>query len=95
MTTPSFADLGVRESLIKVLATRGVTTPYPIQIETLPDTLAGRDVLGRGKTGSGKTLAFSIPLGDPTGRLQTTLLSSVGPGACADPRTGQPITAVA
>ena len=62
MTTPSFADLGVRESLIKVLATRGVTTPYPIQIETLPDTLAGRDVLGRGKTGSGKTLAFSIPL---------------------------------
>ncbi len=58
----SFADVGVREPLIKVLAARGITTPYPIQIETLPDTLAGRDVLGRGKTGSGKTLAFSIPL---------------------------------
>ncbi len=62
MTTPTFADLGVREPLIRVLAARGVTTPYPIQLETLPDTLAGRDVLGRGKTGSGKTLAFSIPL---------------------------------
>jgi superfamily II DNA/RNA helicase len=45
-----------------VLAARGITTPFPIQIQTLPDTLAGRDVLGRGKTGSGKTLAFSIPL---------------------------------
>ncbi|WP_192814861.1 DEAD/DEAH box helicase, partial [Tsukamurella sp. 1534] len=37
-------------------------TPFPIQADTLPDTLAGRDVLGRGKTGSGKTLAFAIPL---------------------------------
>jgi len=62
MTASSFADLGVRQPLIKVLAARGITTPYPIQIETLPDTLAGRDVLGRGKTGSGKTLAFSLPL---------------------------------
>jgi superfamily II DNA/RNA helicase len=62
MTTPTFADLGVREPLIQVLAASGVTTPYPIQLETLPDTLAGRDVLGRGKTGSGKTLAFAIPL---------------------------------
>ena len=58
----TFADLGVREPLIKVLAARAVTEPFPIQIQTLPDTLAGRDVLGRGKTGSGKTLAFSIPL---------------------------------
>src|SRR5690349_15257903 len=40
----------------------GKTTPFPIQVDTLPDTLAGRDVLGRGKTGSGKTLAFSIPM---------------------------------
>jgi superfamily II DNA/RNA helicase len=45
-----------------VLAQRAITQPFPIQIQTLPDTLAGRDVLGRGKTGSGKTLAFSIPL---------------------------------
>lgn len=58
----TFADLGVREPLIEVLAARGISHPFPIQVETLPDTLSGRDVLGRGKTGSGKTLAFSIPL---------------------------------
>ena len=61
-TGKTFADLGVGEPLIEVLAARGMTHPFPIQIETLPDTLAGRDVLGRGKTGSGKTLAFSIPM---------------------------------
>jgi superfamily II DNA/RNA helicase len=48
--------------LINALAARDITQPFPIQIQTLPDTLAGKDVLGRGKTGSGKTLAFSIPL---------------------------------
>jgi superfamily II DNA/RNA helicase len=52
----------VDEKLIQSLATLGILTPFPIQEKTLPDTLAGRDVLGRGKTGSGKTLAFSIPL---------------------------------
>ena len=57
-----FADLGVGEPLIKVLAARGILSPFPIQVQTLPDTLAGRDVLGRCKTGSGKTLAFAIPL---------------------------------
>src|ERR1700737_1794040 len=63
MTTQrTFAELGVPERLINVLATQGITSPFPIQVDTLPDTLAGRDVLGRGKTGSGKTLAFSIPL---------------------------------
>lgn len=63
ISTPNtFADLGVSEPLIDVLAARAITSPFPIQIQTLPDTLAGRDVLGRGKTGSGKTLAFSIPL---------------------------------
>ncbi|MCV7228452.1 DEAD/DEAH box helicase [Mycolicibacterium komossense] len=58
----TFADLGVREPLVRALSERGITQPFPIQIETLPDTLSGRDVLGRGKTGSGKTLAFSLPL---------------------------------
>jgi superfamily II DNA/RNA helicase len=58
----SFADFGVGEPLIKVLAARGIVNPFPIQVETLPDTLAGRDVLGRGRTGSGKTLAFCLPL---------------------------------
>jgi superfamily II DNA/RNA helicase len=61
-TDKTFADLGVPPALIDVLTARGITQPFPIQIESLPDTLAGRDVLGRGKTGSGKTLAFSIPL---------------------------------
>lgn len=58
----TFADLGVSAPLVGVLADAGITAPFPIQVQTLPDTLAGRDVLGRGKTGSGKTLAFSIPL---------------------------------
>src|ERR1700757_3974472 len=61
-TTKTFAELGVPAPLINVLTTRGITDPFPIQVATLPDTLAGRDVLGRGKTGSGKTLAFSVPL---------------------------------
>src|ERR1700748_1919841 len=60
----SFADLGVPARLISNLSARGITDPFPIQVSTLPDTLAGRDVLGRGKTGSGKTLAFCIPLVD-------------------------------
>lgn len=58
----SFASLGVPTSLIDPLFRSGITTPFPIQIATLPDTLAGRDVLGRGRTGSGKTLAFALPL---------------------------------
>ena len=61
-THKTFADLGVRGQIVSALAARGITDPFPIQVATLPDTLAGRDVLGRGKTGSGKTLAFSIPL---------------------------------
>jgi superfamily II DNA/RNA helicase len=61
-TESTFADLGVRPSLVRALSDNGITSPFPIQVSTLPDTLAGRDVLGRGKTGSGKTLAFSIPL---------------------------------
>ena len=59
---PSFADLGVPATLAGILAERGITTPTPIQQVTLPDSLAGRDVLGRGRTGSGKTYAFLLPL---------------------------------
>jgi superfamily II DNA/RNA helicase len=47
---------------VAVLAAAGITTPFPIQAATLPDALAGRDILGRGRTGSGKTLGFAIPL---------------------------------
>ncbi|VXC04010.1 ATP-dependent RNA helicase RhlE [Microbacterium sp. 8M] len=59
---PSFLDLGVPAPLAAVLAGDGKTEAFPIQQGTLPDSLAGRDLLGRGRTGSGKTLAFSIPL---------------------------------
>lgn len=62
MSDITFGALGVPAPLLDVLAKDGKTTAFPIQVDTLPDTLAGRDVLGRGKTGSGKTLAFSIPL---------------------------------
>ena len=58
----TFTDLGVDSDLAADLDARGFTAPFPIQAVTLPDTLAGRDVLGRGRTGSGKTLAFSLPL---------------------------------
>ena len=47
---------------MRALATEGISTPFPIQAATIPDALAGRDVLGRGQTGSGKTLAFGLPL---------------------------------
>lgn len=64
MTNPeaSFGDLGVPEDLVAVLTKRGITAPFEIQTASIPDALAGRDVLGRAPTGSGKTLAFGIPM---------------------------------
>ena len=62
LSAAGFADLGVPADLVAVLADLGITTPTPIQAATLPDSLAGRDVLGRGRTGSGKTYAFLLPL---------------------------------
>ena len=59
---PGFADLGLPRRLVHTLSREGITTPFPIQAATIPDALAGRDVLGRGRTGSGKTLAFGLPL---------------------------------
>ncbi|MER7764009.1 DEAD/DEAH box helicase [Streptomyces sp. NPDC097619] len=58
----AFADLDMPAQLLATLGTQGVTVPFPIQGATLPNTLAGRDVLGRGRTGSGKTLAFGLAL---------------------------------
>jgi superfamily II DNA/RNA helicase len=58
----SFIELGVPADLSDILASQGITEPTPIQNATLPDSIAGRDVLGRGRTGSGKTLAFLLPL---------------------------------
>ncbi|MFI9641248.1 DEAD/DEAH box helicase [Micromonospora sp. NPDC051925] len=57
-----FADLGLPRQLVDTLARQGITTPFEIQRATLPDAIAGRDVLGRGQTGSGKTLAFGLPI---------------------------------
>lgn len=62
MPSNTFADLGVPTSLTRVLEPRGIVSPTPIQAATLPDSLAGRDVLGRGRTGSGKTYAFLLPM---------------------------------
>ncbi|MEU9334098.1 DEAD/DEAH box helicase [Streptomyces sp. NPDC048290] len=67
-TTPAlpavedFAALEMPAGLLKTLGEQGVTTPFPIQAATLPNSIAGRDVLGRGRTGSGKTLAFGLAL---------------------------------
>ncbi|MFO7690170.1 MAG: DEAD/DEAH box helicase, partial [Cryobacterium sp.] len=62
MLSKTFSALGVPAPLVAVLNNQGIDSPFPIQVDTLPDTLGGRDVLGRGKTGSGKTLAFSLPM---------------------------------
>ncbi|MGW7436877.1 DEAD/DEAH box helicase [Streptomyces sp. NPDC054849] len=59
---PAFEDMDMPEALLKTLAAQGVTEPFPIQAATLPNSLAGRDLLGRGRTGSGKTLAFGLAL---------------------------------
>ena len=58
----TFADLGLPAEIVRVLSREGITTPFEIQSATVPDAMAGRDVLGRGQTGSGKTLAFGLPV---------------------------------
>jgi superfamily II DNA/RNA helicase len=65
---PTFAQLGVPESICHALARRGIDRPFEIQAATIADALAGRDVRGRAPTGSGKTLAFGIPLVSTVGR---------------------------
>jgi superfamily II DNA/RNA helicase len=60
--TTTFRDLGIAPALANTLSAQGIMHPFPIQIATLPDALAGHDILGRGQTGSGKTLAFSLAL---------------------------------
>lgn len=60
--TMTFADLGIAPKLVERLTAQGIIHPFPIQIATLPDALAGNDILGRGQTGSGKTLAFGLAM---------------------------------
>ncbi|WP_443065321.1 DEAD/DEAH box helicase [Streptomyces sp. NBC_00536] len=59
--TITFGDLGLPDGIVRKLAQNGVTAPFPIQAATIPDALAGKDILGRGRTGSGKTLSFGLP----------------------------------
>lgn len=63
---PVFKDLGVANKLHDVLHSEGMTAAFPIQAQTLPATLAGKDLCGRAPTGSGKTLAFAIPVVENT-----------------------------
>jgi superfamily II DNA/RNA helicase len=58
----TFAELGLPAPLVRTLRGQDINAPFPIQAATIPDALAGRDVLGRGQTGSGKTLAFGLPV---------------------------------
>jgi superfamily II DNA/RNA helicase len=78
-----FAELGLPHQLVRALTQQGITTPFEIQAATVPDALAGRDVLGRGQTGSGKTLAFGLPMLTRlanTGRGKTTSNGRARPG---------------
>ena len=58
----TFADLGIPSVLVERLERDGIVKPFPIQVASIPDALAGKDILGRGRTGSGKTLSFGLPL---------------------------------
>jgi superfamily II DNA/RNA helicase len=64
MDTQSFADLGVSKEVVRALRAGGVTKPFPVQAQVVPDVLDGRDVLVKSPTGSGKTLAFAVPIVD-------------------------------
>lgn len=68
----SFADFGLPTPVVRELSRQGIEAPFPIQTATLPDSLQGRDVLGRGRTGSGKTLAFSLPVVTRLDRASTS-----------------------
>ncbi len=66
----TFGELGVSAEIVATLADKGITEPFPVQVMTIPDALAGRDVCGKAQTGSGKTLAFGIPMVERTADSQ-------------------------
>ena len=68
MSTQSFAELGVSKDVVRALRAGGVTKPFPVQAQVVPDVLEGRDVLVKSPTGSGKTLAFAVPIVERTQR---------------------------
>ena len=63
-----FADLGLRPELLDALMELGYEEPTPIQRESIPRLLEGRDLLGQAATGTGKTAAFALPILAPTSR---------------------------
>ncbi len=75
----TFAELGLPAEIVTVLSRAGMLAPFAIQSRTLPDALAGRDILGRAQTGSGKTLGFGLP-------MLTRLAETVGERAPRFPR---------
>ena len=61
-TLTTFSELGLAEPILRALADEGYTQPTPIQAQTIPQVLAGRDVVGIAQTGTGKTAAFALPI---------------------------------
>ncbi len=95
MTQFSFTQLGTPKAMVQSLMQQGIDQPFPIQIDTLPDSLAGRDVLGRGKTGSGKTLAFCIPMVARLAAIRTKGLDSKKPMGLVLAPTRELVTQIA
>ena len=59
--SPSFQDLALSDAVLRALADVGYESPSPIQAQTIPVLLAGKDMLGQAQTGTGKTAAFALP----------------------------------
>lgn len=76
---PTFAQLGVRDEIVRALAEKGIESPFAIQELTLPMALAGDDLIGQARTGMGKTFAFGVPL-----------LQRITAGTAARPLNGTP-----
>ncbi|MFB0568931.1 MAG: DEAD/DEAH box helicase [Nitrososphaeria archaeon] len=58
----TFADLSIRQEIMKAIKENGFHDPFPIQVETIPAMMAGRDVVGQAQTGTGKTAAYGVPV---------------------------------
>ena len=86
-TITSFADLGISQTVVRALARRDITEPFPVQQMVVRDALAGHDLLVQSPTGSGKTLAFGIPLVE---LHRARRRRHLGPGPRPHPRAGRP-----
>ena len=58
----SFESLGLRTELVRAVVEKGYTSPTPIQLQAIPEVLAGKDLMGAAQTGTGKTAGFTLPL---------------------------------